>query len=105
MQVAALPTPVYRAANSRPTPEHSPEAANRLTLIEQWEAMRGEGITAAKAADILRVPRANLYRWKSRLITVGLRRPSHSVTSRIAARNPGIAPSSAACSTQYETRK
>ena len=42
MQVAALPTPVYRAANSRPTPELSPEAANRLTLIEQWEAMRGE---------------------------------------------------------------
>ena len=31
-------------------------------LIEQWEAMRGEGITAAKAADILCVPRASLYR-------------------------------------------
>ena len=42
MQVAALPTPVYRAANSRPTPELSPEAANRLMLLEQWESMRGE---------------------------------------------------------------
>ena len=63
MQIAALPTSVYRAANSRPAPELRPQAANRLTLIEQWEAMRGEGITAAKAADILRVPRANLYRW------------------------------------------
>ena len=73
MQVAALPTPVHRAANSRPTPELSPLAANRLTLIEQWEAMRGEGITAAKAADILRVPRASLYRWKSRLRERGLR--------------------------------
>ena len=41
---------------------HSPQAANRLTLIEQWEAMRGEGITSTKAADILRVPRASLYR-------------------------------------------
>ena len=30
MQVAALPTPVHRAANSRPTPEISPAAANRL---------------------------------------------------------------------------
>ena len=73
MQIAALPTSVRRAANSRPTPEISPEAANRLTLIEQWDAMRGEGITAAKAADILRVPRANLYRWKSRLRKRGLR--------------------------------
>ena len=73
MQIAALPVPVYRAANSRPTLELSPEAANRLTLIKQWDAMRGEGITAAKAADILRVPRASLYRWKSRLRERGLR--------------------------------
>ena len=43
MQVAALPTPVRRAANSRPTPELSPQAANRLTLIEQWDAMRRRG--------------------------------------------------------------
>ena len=41
---------------------HSSQAANRLRLIEQWEAMRGEGITAAKAADIIRVPCASLYR-------------------------------------------
>ena len=72
MQVAALPTAVYRAANSRPAPELSPQAANQLMLIDQWEAMRGEGITAAKAADILRVPRASLYRWKSRLRKRGL---------------------------------
>ena len=45
MQVVALPIPVHRAANSRPTSELSPQAANRLTLIEQWEAMRGEGVT------------------------------------------------------------
>ena len=61
MQVAALPTPVHRAANSC-TPDLSPLAANRLTLVEQWEAMRGEGVTAAKVADILRVSRVNLYR-------------------------------------------
>ena len=36
MQVAArLPASVYRAANSRPTPELSPVAANRLKLLEQ----------------------------------------------------------------------
>lgn len=31
MKIAVrLPIPVYRAANSRPTPELSPQAANRL---------------------------------------------------------------------------
>lgn len=35
--------------------------------------MRGEGVTAAKAADILRIPRVSLYRWKSRLRKRGLR--------------------------------
>ena len=49
MQVAArLPIPAYRAANSRSTPELSPEAVNRLKLLEQWHAMRGEGITAMR---------------------------------------------------------
>ena len=57
MQVAArLPTTIHRAANSRPTPELSPQAANRLKLLEQRHAMRGEGMTATKAAAILRVP-------------------------------------------------
>ena len=68
MQVAArLPIPVRRAANSRPTPELSPQAANRLKLLEQWRAMCAEGMTATKAAAILRVPRACLFRWQSRL--------------------------------------
>ncbi len=36
MQIAARPIPAHRAANSRPTPELSPEAANRLKFLEQW---------------------------------------------------------------------
>ena len=74
MQIAArLPTSVYRAPNSRPTPELSPQAVNRLKLLEQRHAMRGEGMTATKAAAILRVPRACLFRWQTRLRERGLR--------------------------------
>ena len=74
MQVAArLPIPAYRAANSRPAPDLSPQAANRLKLLEQWHAMRGEGMTATKAAAVLRVPRACLFLWQSRLRERGLR--------------------------------
>ena len=69
MQIAALPAIVYRAASNRP-PEISSTAAVRLKLLEQWRAIRAEGATAARAADILR---ANLYRWEARLRERGLR--------------------------------
>ena len=72
MQITALPNIVYRAASNRP-PELSPTAAVRLKLLEQWRAFRAEGATAARAAGILRVPRANLYRWEARLNERGLR--------------------------------
>ena len=66
MQITALPAIVYRAAGNRP-PELTQTAAVRLRLLEQWRAIRAEGATAARAADILHVPRANLYRWEARL--------------------------------------
>ncbi len=72
MQMTALPIPFYRAASNRP-PELSSTAAVRLRLLEQWRAIRAEGATAARAADILHVPRANLYRWQARLDERGLR--------------------------------
>ena len=61
MQITAPPIPVYRTAGNRP-PELTQPAAVRLKLLEQWRAIRAEGATAARAADILHVPRANLYR-------------------------------------------
>ena len=61
MRITALPAAFYRAANNRP-PELSPAAADRLRLLEMWRAIRAEGATAQRAADILRAPRANLYR-------------------------------------------
>jgi len=57
MQIAALPIPFHRAASNRP-PELSQTAAVRLKLLEQWRAIRAEGATATRAADILHVPRA-----------------------------------------------
>ena len=72
MQITAPPIPFYRAASNRP-PELSSAAAVRLRLLEQWRAIRAEGATAARAADILHVPRANLYRWQARLDERGLR--------------------------------
>ncbi len=59
MQITAPPAIVYRAASNRP-PELSSTAAVRLRLLEQWRAIRAEGATAARAADIIHVPRANL---------------------------------------------
>ncbi len=72
MQITALSNIVYRAAGNRPL-ELSSAAAVRLKLLEQWRAIRAEGATAARAADILHVPRANLYRWQARLDKRGLR--------------------------------
>ena len=66
MRITALPAAFHRAANIRP-PEISQTAADRLKLLEQWRAIRAEGSTAAKAANILHTPRANLYRWQARL--------------------------------------
>ena len=58
MQITALPATFHRASNNRP-PELRPAAAERLKLLEPW---RAQGATATRAADILRAPRANLYR-------------------------------------------
>ena len=72
MQITALPNIVYRAASNSP-PELIHTAAVRLKLLEQWRAIRAEGATAARAANILHVPRASLYRWEARLRERGLR--------------------------------
>ena len=61
MRITALPATFYPASNNRP-PELRPAAAERLRLLEMWCAIRAEGATAQRAADILRAPRANLYR-------------------------------------------
>ena len=52
MQAAPLPAKPTAPSNSAA----SPEAINRLMLLEQWGAMRGDGITPAKAVVTLRVP-------------------------------------------------
>ena len=91
MRITALPAAFHRAANTRP-PELSPTAAERL--LEMWRAIRAEGATAQRAADILHTLHANLYRWQARLdkrglpgygkgkIAVELRKRGRAVSSR-----------------------
>ena len=71
MRITALPAAFHRANNIRP-PELSPTAAHRLRLLEQWRAIRAHGATAQRAADILRAPRASLYRWQASMHARGL---------------------------------
>ena len=66
MRITALPAAFHRAANIRP-PEISLTVAGRLRLLKMWRAIRAQGATAQRAADILHTPRASLYRWQARL--------------------------------------
>jgi len=47
------------------------QAQMRLGFISAWHALRDEGIKAEKAAEILGVSRATLYRWDHRLQSEG----------------------------------
>jgi transposase InsO family protein len=51
----------------------STQAANRLTLLKAWEALRSNGIGVEQAGQVLDIPRATLYRWRKRLKEQGLR--------------------------------
>jgi transposase InsO family protein len=50
----------------------SEAARERLRWLKAWQRLRAEGYSAQKAADILRVPRATLYRWRRRVEERGL---------------------------------
>jgi transposase InsO family protein len=50
----------------------SEPARERLRWLKAWQRLRADGYSAQKAADILRVPRATLYRWQKRVEAKGL---------------------------------
>jgi putative transposase len=52
--------------------ELSAKAADRLRWLKAWQALRGQGIGSQRAADVLNLSRATLYRWERRLKTHGL---------------------------------
>jgi len=70
MQLKALPGTFYRAGRLQPI-DLSAEARERLRLLQAWEALRGKGLTGVECSQVLQVPRATIYRWRSRWKRVG----------------------------------
>lgn len=70
MQVFGLPRHVIRSAGlasrlAAKTPNI--EAASRRDAVVRWRRAMADGLSAAKAARAVGVPRATLYRWEKRL--------------------------------------
>ncbi len=65
MQLKALPGTFYRAGRLQPT-ALSAQAGERLRLLRAWEALRDKGLTSVECSQVLQVPRATIYRWRSR---------------------------------------
>ena len=53
--------------------ELGPAAHNRLRWLKAWQRLRQRGSSGQAAAEILRLPRATLYRWQRRLEHEGLK--------------------------------
>jgi len=83
MRIVGLPKEFYYFSRNRPI-EVSSIAAQRLQWLSTWQRLRAEGYSAAKAAELVRLPRSTLYRWQKRLeeqgaggLEDGDRRPKH----------------------------
>lgn len=71
MRVVSLPRSFYRLARQRP--EGVPlEVVDRVRWLREWGTLRGQGLSATAAAEVLGIPRAVLYRWQGRLQQGGL---------------------------------
>lgn len=70
MQLKALPGTFYRAGRLQ-LPELSAKAQDRLRLLRTWEALRVKGLTGVECSQVLQVPRATIYRWRSRWKRMG----------------------------------
>lgn len=67
-----------------PPVEMSGEGKERLRMLNAWEGLRERGASGEKAAEVLGLSRASLYRWRKRLQSQGLKglekqscRPKH----------------------------
>jgi len=72
MRQFALPRPFYYLFQNPPI-EASELAWQRLRWLKLWQRLRQEGYTADRAAELLKLPRSTLYRWKKRLEAEGVR--------------------------------
>lgn len=66
------PRSFYYVARLGPV-ELSPAAHNRLRWLKAWQRLRQRGFSGQAAAEILKLPRATLYRWQRRLEHEGLK--------------------------------
>lgn len=66
MRIVGLSKAFYTLSKNRPI-ELSPIAEQRLQWLMAWQRLGGEGFSAQKAAEVLRMPRSTLYRWQKRL--------------------------------------
>jgi hypothetical protein len=64
------PRSFYSVARLGPI-ELSPAAHNRLRWLKAWQRLRQRGSSGQAAAEILRLPRATLYRWQRAWSTKG----------------------------------
>lgn len=62
----------YQLAKRLP-PELSEQAKYRLRMVMAWQALRQQGFVGGKAAEVLGLSRATLYRWQGRLESKGLK--------------------------------
>jgi len=72
MRQFALPRPFYYLSQNPPI-DLSDLASERLRWLKTWQRLRQEGYTADRAAELLKLPRSTLYRWKKRLEAEGVR--------------------------------
>jgi putative transposase len=72
MRIVGLPKSFYYVTRHGPI-ELSYKAHDRLSKLKIWKRLRAEGYSSQQAAELVGVPRANLYRWQKRLEARGLR--------------------------------
>ncbi len=72
MRQFALPRPFYYLSQNPPI-DLSDLASERLRWLKTWQRLRQEGYTADRAAELLKLPRSTIYRWKKRLEAEGVR--------------------------------
>ena len=70
MRIVGLPKEFYYLSKNRPI-KVSSVAHQRLQWLNTWQRLRAEGYSAAKAAELVRLPRSTLYRWQKRLAEQG----------------------------------
>ena len=72
MRLVGLPKAFYYFSKHRPV-ALSAAADQKMQKLKVWEVLKKKGVGDQEAAQLLRVSRATLYRWRSRLRQKGLK--------------------------------